>query len=457
MNKTIAVIAAMLASAASFAAEYHWRGNAPDMTTNGKSGNWADASNWTDASGNAVADYPLVAGDVAVFHGMAQGGYVQIVDADVISVDEIRFAEGNTLVICSHLATVNASKLIIDNDAVFELATTNPKAHWESDIFSIPNFTVGNRSELVISESDPQIRNAVSHWYPPTSGEAQYDARGALTIDANGKLTPMRNNYSDHLHETGIGAEGKVWGEQFGCVYGCCGNYRGFYFNDANATFTVNSGIFIAGSPYAYMGRQDSPAQGTVSANGGPMCLWGYATYSVASETSVRAKINASAVTFASNSRVALYDDHSADTVSYYRVVAGVLSLGGTFSVSGDGSATTTKTCTMGTGTIEIGWNASLDVACENALNAASTISVKSYNGKKGDFGTVNLAYGGTVNKLIVDGVEMAAGTYGATGSGAANIRDDIFTGTGVLTVTAGEGGDEPPVVVTKPFVIYFE
>ena len=69
----------------------------------------------------------------------------------------------------------------------------------------------------------------------------------------------------------------------------------------------------------------------------------------------------------------------------------------------------------------------------------------------------MNLAYGGTVNKLIVDGVEMAAGTYGATGSGAANIRDDIFTGTGVLTVTAGEGGDEPPVVVTKPFVIYFE
>ena len=77
--------------------------------------------------------------------------------------------------------------------------------------------------------------------------------------------------------------------------------------------------------------------------------------------------------------------------------------------------------------------------------------------GKKGDFGTINLAYGGTVNKLLIDGAELDAGTYGATGSGAANIRDDIFTGTGVLTVTAGEGGDEPPVVVTNPLVIYFE
>ena len=59
MNKTIAVIAATLAAAASFAAEYNWRGNAPDMTANGKSGNWADASNWTDASGNAVAASPM--------------------------------------------------------------------------------------------------------------------------------------------------------------------------------------------------------------------------------------------------------------------------------------------------------------------------------------------------------------------------------------------------------------
>ena len=71
--------------------------------------------------------------------------------------------------------------------------------------------------------------------------------------------------------------------------------------------------------------------------------------------------------------------------------------------------------------------------------------------------GTINLGYSATVNKLLVDGAELDAGTYGGTGSGAANIRDDIFTGTGVLTVTAGEGGDEPPVVVTKPFVIYFE
>ena len=46
-----------------------------------------------------------------------------------------------------------------------------------------------------------------------------------------------------------------------------------------------------------------------------------------------------------------------------------------------------------------------------------------------------------TCAKLIVGGKTMAAGTYGATGSGAANIDDDHFAGTGKLTVSAGKTG----------------
>ena len=42
-----------------------------------------------------------------------------------------------------------------------------------------------------------------------------------------------------------------------------------------------------------------------------------------------------------------------------------------------------------------------------------------------------------TCAKLIINGKEMSGGTYGATGSGAANIDDDHFAGTGVLTVSS--------------------
>jgi hypothetical protein len=45
------------------------------------------------------------------------------------------------------------------------------------------------------------------------------------------------------------------------------------------------------------------------------------------------------------------------------------------------------------------------------------------------------------VKFLYLGGSGMPSGTYGATGSGAANIRDDYFSGTGVLTVTGTASG----------------
>lgn len=56
-------------------------------------------------------------------------------------------------------------------------------------------------------------------------------------------------------------------------------------------------------------------------------------------------------------------------------------------------------------------------------------------------FSKVEIASGAdqTCSKLVVGGKTMPAGTYGATGSGAANIDDDHFAGTGVLTVNSRE------------------
>jgi autotransporter-associated beta strand protein len=62
------------------------------------------------------------------------------------------------------------------------------------------------------------------------------------------------------------------------------------------------------------------------------------------------------------------------------------------------------------------------------------------------DFGVLSIAATGVVNvtgnevvsELNLNGVKQAAGTYGATGSGANTIDDVHFSGTGVVTVLAG-------------------
>ena len=56
--------------------------------------------------------------------------------------------------------------------------------------------------------------------------------------------------------------------------------------------------------------------------------------------------------------------------------------------------------------------------------------------------GAIAVNFGtGTVDQLFLDGVQQVAGTWGKTGSGAANINDTYFSGGGVLTVKHGPGG----------------
>ena len=58
------------------------------------------------------------------------------------------------------------------------------------------------------------------------------------------------------------------------------------------------------------------------------------------------------------------------------------------------------------------------------------------------DVGAVELGSTETANQLVLGGVGQAPGTYGATGSGATNILDEYFAGSGILTVlSAGAGG----------------
>jgi autotransporter-associated beta strand protein len=61
------------------------------------------------------------------------------------------------------------------------------------------------------------------------------------------------------------------------------------------------------------------------------------------------------------------------------------------------------------------------------------------------DTGFLNLGDNDAVLGLILAGIIQEPGTYGATGSGATNINDEFFAGTGILTVT--QAVPEPGVV----------
>ena len=81
-----------------------------------------------------------------------------------------------------------------------------------------------------------------------------------------------------------------------------------------------------------------------------------------------------------------------------------------------------------------------LKLGAANSSNDASTFTIATTDAK------VELAYSGTdtVARLFIGTTQLPAGTYGATGSGATNIDDARFLGTGTLTVTSS------PVVATS-------
>lgn len=59
-----------------------------------------------------------------------------------------------------------------------------------------------------------------------------------------------------------------------------------------------------------------------------------------------------------------------------------------------------------------------------------------------------------TVNKLTIGGIQKVAGTWGATGSGAANIDDIHFAGPGTLTVTASPSAGYLAWIDTPSFAL---
>lgn len=116
------------------------------------------------------------------------------------------------------------------------------------------------------------------------------------------------------------------------------------------------------------------------------------------------------------------------------QTISGVIS--GSGSVEKDNSGTLTLSAansysgdtTVSAGTLSLG-----DGTNNSNLADGSDLSV-------GIGAVVNLNYLGTdtIDELILGGSAKAAGTWGASGSGATNIDDAYFTGAGTVTVTTG-------------------
>jgi autotransporter-associated beta strand protein len=96
----------------------------------------------------------------------------------------------------------------------------------------------------------------------------------------------------------------------------------------------------------------------------------------------------------------------------------------GTLAVESGGFGSNAVSFVVNGGTLEL----------RNGTALSDAAAVRVFEGAK-----IKIKAGVTesVDKLFIDGEQQAAGTWGATGSGAANLNDAIFTGTGQLSVSS--------------------
>ena len=147
------------------------------------------------------------------------------------------------------------------------------------------------------------------------------------------------------------------------------------------------------------------------------------------------------------------------------QTLSGVVSGTGTFKVNGPGTLKLSGVNTYSAGTTITG--GTLEVSGKIAGNVTNTAGVLQLDNNTAlasgaivslaaspAAGAVNLNYTGsqTVNALYFGGVQQAIGTWGGTGSGAANINPAFAANTGVLNVTTGPAV-APPYSVSSTSV----
>ena len=390
---------------------YYWN--------NTDGGSWASAGNWVMADGRAANDYPKVAGDVAVFNGLAAYKTVSVNASDVIDVDELRIDDGCMRLGIRSAAHFHADRLLRSDRAVLYLVTSGSYNH------ASPNdATIGNRNDVLFNGGflpGAMVCKDDGSW----GGNVR-----SATIDAETQKLKYGTMDSPAM-AYGVNGDSS-WGKNVSMYYANNGTYRHISF-DKECVLTVACGQISPMSANSHVGNPASAYQGTINTVGAPLYFWPLNT------TCFRAKVVTPLFVQSGHYTTLYCDDHSSETNGYV-VSAGKLQLG-SLPEPGAETLSVTNNCALGTGPVIVSWAGTLDVACSSALTNVTALQMTSFRGQGETWGKINMSTNSTVWTFVLDDKLQKLGTYGASGSGAEFIDDLLFSGPGVLKVRKGSGG----------------
>ena len=411
----MAIAASAVAACPSLFADqtlYYWN------NTNG--GNWASASNWVMMNGTAATAYPKVAGDIAVFNGLAAFKTVYINQSDEIDVDELRLDDGCIRLSFRNSNTLHfhADRLVRSKSAVLYLVTDGAYNHASPPA----GVTIGNRADVLFNGGflpGTVVCKDGSGWGAPRSATILEDGTLKYTT-----LDDVQMAYGVNGNQT--------WAKDVTLFYGNYGEGRHISFNK-ECVLTVPSGQIGPLSNHCHVGNPTSAYQGTIDTESAPLYFWPLNT------TCFRAKVVTPLFVQSGHYTTLYCDDHSSETNGYV-VSAGKLQLG-SLPEPGAETLSVTNNCALGTGPVIVSWAGTLDVACSSALTNVTALQMTSFRGQGETWGKINMSTKSTVWTFVLDDKLQKLGTYGASGSGAEFIDDLLFSGPGVLKVRKGSGG----------------
>lgn len=390
---------------------YYW------ANTNG--GNWTATANWVMEDGAAAMTYPHVAGDVAVFNGLAAYKTVYVNQSDVIDIDELRLDDGCIRLSFRNSSTLHfhADRLVRSKSAVLYLVTDGGYNHAQPPA----GLTIGNRADVLFNGGF--LPGAVV-----CKDGSGWGALRSATILEDGT---MQYGSLDSLNMAyGVGGD-STWNKDVTLFYGNFGDGRHISFNK-ECVLTVPCGQIGPLSNNSHVGNPSSTAQGTINTAGATLYFWPLNT------TCFRAKVVTPLFVQSGHYTTLFCDDHSSETNEYH-VASGTMRLG---SVPPEGAdMTVTNRCVLGTGPVVVSWAGTLDVGAEDAMKNSEYLKMTSFRGLGETYGKINLSTNSVVDWFWLDDKLQKRGTHGATGSGAQYIDDTLFSGPGLLTVKKGSDG----------------
>ena len=377
--------------------KYYW--NKPD------GGNWNTAANWVMADGTTATDYPKTATDAAIFNGINAGKWVSFSNNLTVEPGVVYLEDGFTGFYFGSGTHVHITRFLREDHAVMN-CVANGYNHAQPN-----DFVISNRTEVLADECIPGAQ-----WHKRDNELHQPRSVGILDTFTV-KAAP------DTSIQMAVDVWGsQTWGGHYSYLYGNFADNRSVKFR-GNHILTIPSGQIMPLSNGSHVGTSGD-YQGTIASEN-PVIMWAYSS----DGTLFRSLVQAPKFVQASRYTTTLYDDHSVESCPYY-IPNGTLALGKSSS-----ETALIQTCKLGTGDVYVSWSGTLDVQCAGALANVGAIRMTSYRGQGSTWGKISMSVSDTVTKAYVDGKSLKRGTYGATGSGAANIDDVHFSGAGVLTV----------------------